>query len=290
VLAMCTMCHPNVLHTAEIRKDPFPRSNGSVAVIEGKIELGDFDRIRNFVFANFPVKIYLASPGGDLSEAMKIGHLLRTLKLATAVPDRFPRLEIRDMAASAHGLKDAKDNYLCASACFFIFVAGIQRETDFSGDGILGIHRPFMSDADLNGMGADTAMAAATKTKLLVASYVNEMGVPTKYVDAMFAIPKDEIRWIGHDDFVADFNGFIPELTDWVNARCDHRSDVDKRVWEAVKDKVDRQMTVAEKAMADALLQQRLQQARCEENVQSELAASAYKNAIDIRSDQAPAK
>ena len=43
----------------------------------------------------------------------------------------------------------------------------------------------------------------------------------------MFSVPKDEIRWISNDDFEADFNGFIPELKDWVDARCDKRTDIE---------------------------------------------------------------
>ncbi|MGZ5871351.1 MAG: hypothetical protein ACXWKP_04480 [Bradyrhizobium sp.] len=211
----------------------------------------------------------------------------RALKLATAVPQNFPNLEMRGLVASSHDLKDAKNDYMCASVCFFIFVAGVHRESDIGGDGIVGIHRPYMSNADLRSMGADNAMSAATKTKSLVASYLHQMGVPTKYLDAMFAISKDDIRWINHDDFDADFNGFIPELTDWADVRCDHRSNVDKKVWEAVKNKVQSQMTIAEKAMTHALIEKGVERIRCETNVQSELAGSAYKDANDYRTGQA---
>lgn len=46
------------------------------------------------------------------------------------------------------------------------------------------------------------------------------MGVPTKYTDQMFSVSKDEIRWIANDELEADFEGFIPELRDWIGARC----------------------------------------------------------------------
>jgi hypothetical protein len=86
-LAAYAVCFP-ILHAAEIRIDP---KRETVAVFEGKIEVGDFDKVRDFVFAQFP--------------------------------------------------------------------------------------RPYMSDTDLRGMGADAAMSAVTKTKSIVASYLYEMGV-----------------------------------------------------------------------------------------------------------------
>ena len=50
-------------------------------------------------------------------------------------------------------LKEPKANYVCASACFFIFVAGIDRQ---SGEGpLLGIHRPYLSEADLKRLSGD---------------------------------------------------------------------------------------------------------------------------------------
>ena len=56
------------------------------------------------------------------------------------------------------------------------------------------------------------------------------MGVPAKYGDMMFAVPKNEVRWIGEADFRA-IEGVIPELKDWLAAKCDERTDVEKALW-----------------------------------------------------------
>ena len=49
--------------------------------MEGMIEAGDFEKFRDFILnTGNAVEVYLASPGGDLSEAMKIEFLGTTVK------------------------------------------------------------------------------------------------------------------------------------------------------------------------------------------------------------------
>jgi hypothetical protein len=203
---------------AEIKAD---RTREGV-ILEGKIEAGDFDKLRNFYFREGAINIFLASPGGDLAEAMKIGRLVRELKLTTAVPDKLrPASDLSSTLQkewiAKYKLTDLNANYMCASACFFIFVAGIHREVaGFLSDlkPVLGIHRPYLSETDLRGLSSDNAIAAGARTKAIVDDYLKEMGVPAKYADQMFSIPKDEVRWINDQEFAADFNGFIPGLKD----------------------------------------------------------------------------
>jgi hypothetical protein len=263
---------------AEIRAGP-SRATGLRAVLEGQIEPGDFDRLRSFVFekgwgrAESGVsEIYLASPGGDLAEAMKIGRLVRELKLTTVVPASS---DLREKAAARHNLKDAKANYMCASACFFVFVAGIHRKSDVF-EPLLGMHRPYLSENDLRALSSDKAIAAATRTRAFVESYLKEMGVPTKYADQMFSVPRDGIRWLSKDEFDADFEGFIPELKDWVDARCDKRTDFEKSVSESIKNKFFNQLTAAEKIVTEALIKKNEEQNECEIEIRYELALRAY--------------
>src|SRR5262249_17527218 len=141
-------------------------------------------------------------------------------------------------AADRHRLVDPKANYMCTSACFFIFVAGITRTDEVNlQDPRLGIHRPYVSDSDLRTLSGDQAITAASGVRATVENYLKEMSVPAKYVDLMFSMPKGEIRWIGNADFAADLEGTVPELRDWLAARCDKRTDVEKAVWE--KSRID---------------------------------------------------
>lgn len=260
---------------AEIRLD-----TSSGAILEGTINPGDFERLKNYDFNDVDT-IYLASPGGNLGEALKIGHLIRMLKLGTVVPENMPAIYPREKRAFEHGLKDIKANYMCASACFFVFIAGIHRESDYppAESPILGIHRPYFSESDLRAMSSNQSIATARQTRTIVESYLREMGVPQKYADQMFSVPKDGIRWISQSEFEADFDGFIPELKDWVDARCDKRTDMEKAVYEKLKDTPHNQLTAAEKIIMDSIMNKYGDQLKCENEKRRELAKCAYMEA-----------
>jgi hypothetical protein len=168
--------------------------------------------------------IFLASPGGDLIEAMKMGRLIRKLRLRTEVPSDLPPPD-REKAEAT--LKNPKASFVCASACFFIFVAGIDRDRWFFAP-ILGIHRPYLSEADLKKLSGNQAIASAVQLRTLVEDYLKEMGVPTKYAELMFSIPKDQVRFIKESDFESDLEGYIPELRDWLDAKCNNLTDIEK--------------------------------------------------------------
>jgi hypothetical protein len=203
---------------ADIRVDP-SRKQG--AVLEGRIESGDFDKLKNFLLDGpGATEIYLASPGGNLAEAIRIGRLLRLLKLSTVVPNKSLTNEARESAGKKHGLKNTKTDYTCASACFFIFIAGIHRRDDSSGLVSLGIHRPSMSRADLRKLGREKADAIDDRVRRAVDRYLDEMRVPPKYADEMFSIPPNGMRWIQNEDFERDFSGYIPELKIEVDKIC----------------------------------------------------------------------
>jgi hypothetical protein len=196
---------------AEIRVDPSSAATKG-AVFEGKIEAGDFDKFKGFILNNEKTtELYLASPGGDLNEAMKIGLLVRALKLWTVVPSKTLTDQRRELAAARHDLKDAKDNYKCASACFFIFVAGVHRSSDDLGPPILGIHRPSLAKNDLSRLDIDQNTAADARMRTIVEKYLKLMDVPSKYAENMYSVPKASIRWIRYDEFQTDLSGFISE-------------------------------------------------------------------------------
>jgi hypothetical protein len=108
-----------------------------------------------------------------------------------------------------------------------MFVAGVDRERDIYPP-ILGIHRPYLSASDLKRLNGNEAIATAAQMRKVVEDYLKEMNVPTKYVDLMFAVPKDDVRFIDEDDFVRDLEGYIPELRDWLDAKCNSLTGVKK--------------------------------------------------------------
>ena len=267
-------------------------------VLEGEIKTGDYDKLRNLIDPNSPVKvgvggvggdwyvdtyreIYLASPGGNVAEAMKIGRLLRALRWETIVPGVITNPNIKpEKIFKDNQLKNTKANYMCASACFFIFVAGLYRDEDVyslaDNRVILSIHRPYLTDSDLRSMTGSQAITSGNQIRFVVENYLKEMGVSMKYADLMFSIPKDEIQWIDSGNFAADFKGTMTELKDWFDALCDKRTGVEKVLWESIKDKGLTQMTAAEKSIGDMLLPKMVAKGQCEEGQREKLRKEAW--------------
>jgi hypothetical protein len=66
-------------------------AGGARIILEGKIKTGDYDNLLKLIDEDCSRRacadgIYLASPGGNLIEAMKMGRLVRKLRLETHVP------------------------------------------------------------------------------------------------------------------------------------------------------------------------------------------------------------
>jgi hypothetical protein len=278
VIAM-TAIGPLPLKAAEVRVDP--SDNGRGAVLEGKIETGDFEKVRNFFFSEYPLQIYLASPGGNLAEAMRIGHLVRSLNLLTMAPGEYPGKSLENRM---HILKQPKADYMCASECFFVYVAGIKRFVDsVFGKAFLGIQRPHLSVSKLQAATGDEAIASTNHTRTVVQDYLEEMGVPAKYAEEMFRLSQGDIRWLSHEEIQADFDGFVPELRDWVDTQCDKRSDTEKNILKQMHGKGIAELTPTERAMAGRLVTKRSQQFQCENELQSELAKYAYVHALELK-------
>jgi hypothetical protein len=129
---------------------------------------------------------------------------------------------------------------------------------------------------DLRTLNASQAIASAKDLRTVVENYLKEMNVPAKYADMMFSVPKDQVRWISSADFESDLEGFIPPLKDWIDARCDKRTDAEKAMWELFKDKRQAEMTAAEKSVSELLWKKRSEQNRCELGALGELNHQAH--------------
>ncbi len=153
-------------------------------VISGEIVPGDRDRLLSkildsesrFLAQN---KIILASDGGDVAEAMKIGALIKSLYSEVMVGPLTGR---------------------CVSACFFIYAAAQQREAD--GAGLIGINRPFLADADADATPAGHSDAAGAETKALapVLTFLRENEVPEHLLREMLLHDSDDAYWLTADD------------------------------------------------------------------------------------------
>ena len=116
--------------------------------------------------------VLLASPGGDLNQAVIIGEIIRQRSLATAV-------------GSADASGRIKPAY-CASACVLVYAGG---KTRFGVLGsALGVHR-FVTTKP-----ADDPVAETQRIAGAVLGYMTKMGVSSSIVEAMSETR--EIRWL----------------------------------------------------------------------------------------------
>lgn len=123
--------------------------------------------------------VLLSSPGGDLSQAVIIGEIIRSRGLATAV-----------------GTTDASGRVkpaYCASACVLIYAGGKPRFGVLGS--ALGVHR-FVTTKPTSDPVADTQRVAGA-----VLGYMTKMGVSSSVVEAMSETR--EIRWLAPKEALA---------------------------------------------------------------------------------------
>ncbi len=161
-------------------------------LIEGPIVKGDYKRFQYLALSVPPESgvVWLASPGGDLTEAMKIGFLVRRMKYDVQAPKSNKNI----WSIMLH-VSDLRNN-VCASACFFIYSAGVYR----SGD-VLGLHRPRITEKDLKYLTMDEAALGQTSTRDIASTYLNKMGIPASIIENMNATKPDDIYWL-NENFV----------------------------------------------------------------------------------------
>lgn len=270
-LAACWIASCLPAFAADIRVDP-SGGDGKAAVLEGKIEAGDFEKLRDFVLKGSGAQqIYLASPGGNLAEAIKLGLFIRSLKLSTIVPSRKLTREEMALSAKSHDLRNIRSDYMCASACFLVFVAGVRRESDHHGLPILGIHRPTILGKDGAPLTVGARTIADAQVRRLVENYLKVMDAPASYVEDMYSTPKETVRWIRNDEFERYFDGFIPELKAIIGAMCASHHD-GQRITEQTSD-------LEHSSDDDSQASDRARE-QCEEHFQTQLATNAHDEAV----------
>lgn len=134
--------------------------------LTGKIEAGDFNRVANCRLSTGAVFFVISSPGGSVSEAMKIGKYVRHNKMWVAVPP---------------------DGGICFSSCVYILAAGVIKWPW----GEVGIHRPYFVSKPSQGY--DTSLKALLDESR---AYFREMNIPELLADDMFSISPQEMRML----------------------------------------------------------------------------------------------
>jgi hypothetical protein len=123
--------------------------------------------------------VLLASPGGDLNQAIVMGEIIRARGLVTAV----------GVADAAGHLRPA----YCASACVLVYAGG---KTRYGIEGaMLGVHRFVTTSA------VPDPVADAQRTAGMVLGYMTKMGVSSTVVEAMSQTR--DVRWLSAKEALA---------------------------------------------------------------------------------------
>src|SRR5690242_174495 len=196
-----------------------------VLLIEGKIVPGDYDKFRNFLgnrsnFDKISNGVFLASPGGSINDAMRMGRLIRALRLSTDAPSGSPTgsPKFGQSVITPNNLVDQKANYLCTSACFLVYVGGAYRYPTWAGR--LGVHRPVQLESNAKKLDVDQTLNLNWRIRQMVKNYLVEMDVPEKYVDLIYSVSPNELHLITQNEFDSDLKGFSPKLKQLIGAKC----------------------------------------------------------------------
>lgn len=170
--------------------------------ISGEIVSGDALKFAQIVEKNASSLkgVMLSSEGGLPQEAMKIGRIVRDKGLYTEAPATVARNGV--LGGGRALCKGAE--CVCASACFLIWTAGVERHGDR-----IGIHRPV---ADFGGhkpgLAAELYYEAALMPRLLalladLRGYLGDMNVPLRYINRMTRVRHNDTYWLSAEEAVA---------------------------------------------------------------------------------------
>lgn len=174
--------------------------NGTVASLEGRIEPGDAAKFERFMLDAGPriAMLRLRSPGGRAAEAMKIGALVRQYLLATEAPHG----EENSAACPEHGA-----DCVCASACVFVWVAGIHRNPDAR----LEVHRPGRADG--------TDPEAREESESALRRYLEALETPEALAALVLATPPNRLERVPAT-LVREASGYVPSVEAVLARRC----------------------------------------------------------------------
>lgn len=149
-----------------------------------------------------PGMVLLSSPGGDVNEAVMMAEIINRLQWSVAIEQRR----------------------VCASACFFLFLAGEHRSAEGMPAtsssrpalaGRLGLHRPYVR-------GVTDANEYQRKQRILmqkVSIYLERKRVPRRLIDIMMSRSSEDIYWPTRTDLREI--GLVPaEIEELYLARC----------------------------------------------------------------------
>ncbi len=113
------------------------------------------------------ISLYVNSPGGSVSDALRLGRYLRDAELTTAL----------------------RSGDICYSACPYLLAAGTSR--DVPEDASVGVHQHFFGESTL--LPAFVAVEDIQRGQGEVMTYLDQMGIDPLVMQHALVTPPDEI-------------------------------------------------------------------------------------------------
>jgi hypothetical protein len=202
-----------IMHPASLQG---PRDRGGSMFLLGPITPGDYDRFASAIkqWGPYPFSLSLRSQGGNVSEALRIGRLVRQLSITVFAPNYSTFHPNRADCTYDNEAQDLHRNIscICASACTLIFMGGVYR---------MGSEIYVHSIAYDKGMfGALTPQQADVMYKQAmtdVRAYLAEMDVDDKFASMMTGTSSSDIRKVTSP---LGWEFQVPSFREWISAKC----------------------------------------------------------------------
>lgn len=193
--------------------------------IEGDIVPGDAKRLLDFykTYGVMTSPVHLRSKGGNVGEAMKMGEIIRRLRLETEIP-----VWDTGKPPSDYIKVDNQENLICASACFLVYAGGANRFGNY-----LAMHRPFLPREDARKLSDMEYETAQKEIVPKVKAYLVDMEIDQYWIDRMFSANSQEYympSWNEADSKIHHLMGVVASLEEVILSKCNEDPDVDRKI------------------------------------------------------------
>ena|SRR2546428_637886 len=127
------------------------------------------------------------SPGGSLAGALALGRTIRKLRYETCLAPEYSRV----IEGTLGNEEVFAPEVVCASACAFALIGGINRHLETGAR--YGVHQ-------FTGVRANIGDTNTQITVVLLAIYLEEMGVSRNLLDVASLVPPDQLHWLSQDE------------------------------------------------------------------------------------------
>lgn len=156
-------------------------------VAMGEINASAAKNFRRFYHRERPAAgavVMLNSEGGNVMQALALGELIRKAGLSTMVQ------------AVDSGTGEARRGAVCASACVYAFMGGVERSV---GEGAkLGVHQLYLREGELST--ADSQLLVS-----LIAQHILSLGGEMNILLAALSTPSSSMHWLSSSE-LRDFS------------------------------------------------------------------------------------